>query len=225
MRPNIESEDRVILAIEAAVRGGSIALLKNDIEIAAWHGTTDVSRAEDLLQNISELFDRTQVDKSKVDLVAVSNGPGSYTGIRIGLATALGLASALSIECIGVPLMAAAAKMYGKGKNCVVVIPIGRNDVCWEAFDASERTNSFGSATGSANDLLAYFRELDEFDLFMQHDAFEIMAHAPNFDDFRSRAYDCGRNLALAVGRAARTGISDLTPNYVRNPHFKSTPV
>ena len=215
----------MILAIEAAVRGGSIALIENDREIAAWHGTADVSRAEDLLPNISELFDRTGVEKSKVDLIAVSNGPGSYTGIRIGLATALGLASALSIECIGVPLMAAAAKMYGKGKNCVVVIPIGRNDVCWEAFDASERTNSFGSVTGSANDLLEYIRELDGYDLLMQHDAFDVMVQALDFDDFRHRVHNCGRDLAHAIGRVARTGISDLTPNYVRNAQLRSTPV
>lgn len=217
------SEGRVILAIEAAVRGGSIALIENGLEIAAWHGTADVSRAEDLLPNISDLFDRTQMETRKVDLIAVSNGPGSYTGIRIGLATAMGLARALNIECVGVPLLEAAAKMYGKEEKCVVVIPIGRNELCWGTFDGSEHLGQ--AVTGSAADLFEYFRELDEFGVLLQHDAFEIVVQAPGFDDFRPRVYDLGRDLALPVGRAARIGMSDMTPNYVRNPHFKSTPV
>ncbi len=216
----------MVLAIEAAVRGGSIALLNDDREIATWHGTEDVSRAEDLLANISDILDRTHIEKDELDLIAVSNGPGSYTGIRIGLATALGLARALNIDCVGGALLPAIAELHGKGSGSVVVIPIGRSELCWEAFDASDIPNSLGPPqSGSTVDFLDFSRNFAEYDLFMQHDAYEVIARTSTFDDFSSRAYNCGRDLALAVGLGLRNKASDLTPNYIRNSQFKSGPV
>ena len=216
----------LVLAIEAAVRGGSIALIGNNREIAAWHGKEDISRAEDLLSDISDMFDRTQTEKHEIGLIAVSNGPGSYTGIRIGLATALGLARALNIVCVGGPLLPAIAELHSSGRNCVVVIPIGRNELCWQAFDASsDRHSSAPALTGSVNDLLEYFRDLPEHDLYVQHDAFEVITSDPAFDDFDCRAYNIGRYLAVAIGLTARSRDSDLNPNYVRNSQFKSSPL
>ena len=226
MTSNIASEGRVILAIEAAVRGGSIVLLNDDHEIAAWHGTEDVSRAEDLLPNISDILDRTHIEKHEVDLIAVSNGPGSYTGIRIGLATALGLARALNIDCVGRALLPAIAELHRRENSCVVVIPIGRSELCWEAFDASDVPNSLGPPqSGSTDDFLDFSRQFAECDILMQHDAHEAIARTPPFEDFSSRAYNCGSDLALAVGLGLRNKVSDLTPNYIRNSQFKSGPV
>lgn len=225
MTSNIASKSRLVLAIEAAVRGGSIALIENDSEIAAWHGTADVSRAEDLLSNIADVFDRTQIEKNRVDLIAVSNGPGSYTGIRIGLATALGLARALNIECVGVPLLPAIAEWHRKGTNCVVVIPIGRSELCWQSFKASDELNSFGSPlTGSIDDFLNCFDTLSDFDLLVQRDAYETLAATAALGSLKTGMYDCGRDLALSIGLSALNKRSDLNPNYVRSSKFSSGP-
>lgn len=223
MKPTTVIKSGLILSIEAAVRGGSIALTEDDREVAIWHGTENVSRAEDLLSNISGMFDRTGLDKHKLQRIAVSNGPGSYTGIRIGLATALGLARALNVECVGVPLLPALAEQCRDGADCVVVIPIGRNELCWQKFDKSSLSDV--PRTGLASDLFENFPETGEFKLLMQHDAFETAAHQPAFEIFRSRACNLGRDLALAIGIGARDRVSDLNPNYVRNSQFSSSPV
>ena len=102
-------KSKIVLAIEAAIRGGSVSLLDGETEILSWHGVTLVSRAEDLLVNISGILEQSGFDKSQIDMIAVSNGPGSFTGIRIGLATALGLKNSLGIPCFGVSLLAAVA--------------------------------------------------------------------------------------------------------------------
>ena len=220
------SETRLVLAIEAAVRGGSIALTENGREVASWHGIENVSRAEELLPKISELLDQTRTEKNRLGRIAVSNGPGSYTGIRIGLATGLGLARALNIECAGVALLPALAELHGKVAKNVVVIPIGRNELCWQGFDSANDPNSAGQlSTGSIRDLIEYTELLEGYDLLMQHDAFEVMADTPDFDKIKSRVYNCGRDLALSIGLATGKVTSDLTPNYVSNSQFRSNPV
>lgn len=221
----MSSSTNLVLAIEAAVRGGSVALLENNREIAVWHGTADVSRAEDLLSSISDMFDRSQTDKSNLAQIAVSNGPGSYTGIRIGLATALGLARALNIECIGVPLMPAIAESKDTDVKTIVVIPIGRSELCWQAFDAgNDGISSNQPTTGSVSDLIEYFRGNPQYKMCCQHDAFEVITPEPAFEEFSGRICNIGRNLALAIGSAVLRRPSDLTPNYVRNSQFKSNP-
>lgn len=222
----MSSKSRRILAIEAAVGGGSIALLENGRKIADWHGTGDVSRAEDLLSNIAEMLDRTGTEKHKLSLIAVSNGPGSYTGIRIGLATALGLARALNIECVGVPLMPTIAELRGTKVKTIVVIPIGRSELCWQAFDAANGgVSSNQPTTGSVSDLIEYFRGKPLYEISSQHDAFEVLTRNPAYEEFSGRICNIGRNLALAIGLAALRRPSDLNPNYVRNSQFKSNPL
>jgi tRNA threonylcarbamoyladenosine biosynthesis protein TsaB len=69
--------ESMILAIESAVGGGSISLLRGSTEIAGWIGEGGVSRAEDLLPNISRLLHKAVVDKYDITKLAVSTGPGS----------------------------------------------------------------------------------------------------------------------------------------------------
>lgn len=223
MKTNVFSKSGLVLSIEAAVRGGSIALLELDRKIAVWHGIENVSRAEDLLLNISKIFDRTNIDKKRLDFIAVSNGPGSYTGIRIGLATALGLARALKIPCLGIPLLSAIAEPYGEGTNCLVAIPIRRNELCWQKFDKSGLAEM--PRTGSAQNLIENFQDFREYRLLMQHDAFETVSNQPGFEALRPQAINLGRDLALSLGIGARNRTPDLTPNYVRNPQFSSSPI
>ncbi len=129
---------KITLAIESAIGGGSLALLKDGIEIASWAGSSNVSKAEDLLVNIDEMIDTAGVSKRELDLVAVSAGPGSFTGIRIGIATALGLKTGLAIPMASCSALHAIARCQPAQNVMLVCLPVGRDAVCVQRFSRDD---------------------------------------------------------------------------------------
>lgn len=80
------------LAIETATKVCSAALCRDGEIIAAYDVNTGMTHSEGLLPQLEQLLQRTGVQKNEIDLLAVSMGPGSFTGLRIGLATAEAMA-------------------------------------------------------------------------------------------------------------------------------------
>ncbi|MEQ1646533.1 MAG: tRNA (adenosine(37)-N6)-threonylcarbamoyltransferase complex dimerization subunit type 1 TsaB, partial [Pyrinomonadaceae bacterium] len=122
------------VAIESAIRGGSISLIAGGVEIDNWIGSTEVSKAEDLLVDIDAMLGRNSLSISDIDHLAVSAGPGSFTGIRIGIATALGLKTGLGIPMSSVSALTAMAAISSFEGNAVVAVPVGRNAICLQTF-------------------------------------------------------------------------------------------
>ena len=89
------------LAFDCAVTGLSAALVRgeNCLARAALPGRDQAAR---LLPAIADLFDQAKVARRDVGLIAVTVGPGSFTGVRVGLATARGLALALGVPLAGI---------------------------------------------------------------------------------------------------------------------------
>lgn len=90
-----------ILAFDCAVSGQGVAVVR--------HGTVLVSRQEEgreqaarLLPAIGEALAEAGVSRSAIDLIAVTIGPGSFTGVRVGLAAARGLAIGLGVPLAGI---------------------------------------------------------------------------------------------------------------------------
>ena len=130
----------IILAIESAIRGGSIALFQNDEIVDTWLGEGGVSRAEDLLWNIDRMLKNHGIAKTSLTQIVVSIGPGSFTGIRIGLATAMGLANALNIDLAKYSILYAMAASQANNESLTTAVPVGRGVVCVQTFrkDVSE---------------------------------------------------------------------------------------
>ena len=131
----------MILAIEAAVAGGSLSLLSEGSTIAAWAGDSNVSRAEELLPAIATMMAETKFSKADISMIAVAAGPGSFTGIRIGLSTALGLAAGLAVAHASVSLLEAMAGAVPAGGPCLVAIPMGRSSICIQHFEKGSPTS------------------------------------------------------------------------------------
>lgn len=95
----------VILGIETATAVCSVALFVGGKCVAIREHTEGMAHAEKLAVFIGELFRETNMDLRQVDAVAVSGGPGSYTGLRIGVSTAKGICWSLDKPLIAVPTL------------------------------------------------------------------------------------------------------------------------
>lgn len=92
-----------ILNIETSTTNCSVSLAKDGKNVLILEDNSEnYSHAERLHVFIQELFEKTGVSKSELAAVAVSKGPGSYTGLRIGVSTAKGICYALNIPLIAV---------------------------------------------------------------------------------------------------------------------------
>lgn len=92
----------LVLSFDCAVSGLSLALVR-DGEALAVHREEGREQAADLLPAIADLLRTTGVDRRALSMISVTIGPGSFTGVRVGLAAARGLAIALDAPLAGLP--------------------------------------------------------------------------------------------------------------------------
>jgi tRNA threonylcarbamoyladenosine biosynthesis protein TsaB len=90
------------LAIDTATRYSSVALVNGDKVAGENLLYGQKNHSEKLLSLVDELFKNTRVAPGSIDLIAVSSGPGSFTGLRVGISTAQGLAFSLGKDLTGV---------------------------------------------------------------------------------------------------------------------------
>lgn len=108
-----------ILAIESSAVTASVAIMTDDVLTAEYTINYKKTHSQTLLPMIEEICNMTETAPETLDLIAISAGPGSFTGLRIGAATGKGLALALDKPVVAVPTLAAMAyNMYGT--DCLV---------------------------------------------------------------------------------------------------------
>jgi tRNA threonylcarbamoyladenosine biosynthesis protein TsaB len=99
------------LGIETTSAGGGVAVVSDGELLAETFLPVDVVHSEKVLPAVSELFTITGTDPVEMAGIGVSLGPGSYTGLRIGIATALGLAAGLGVPLKGVGTLRVLARI------------------------------------------------------------------------------------------------------------------
>ena len=124
----------LILAIESATRAGSVCLARGPHTLAALSGNESLSHSTDLIANVEELMRGQSLTVSDVDLFAAASGPGSFTGLRIGLATVKSLAVCTGRKCAGISTLAALAHAVLSSERTVAILPAGRGEVFAEMF-------------------------------------------------------------------------------------------
>ncbi|HIU64244.1 MAG TPA: tRNA (adenosine(37)-N6)-threonylcarbamoyltransferase complex dimerization subunit type 1 TsaB [Candidatus Avacidaminococcus intestinavium] len=97
------------LAIDTATKVCSVALCDNEKIIGEYSIDAGMTHSDGLLPQIMQMLERSKVNKDELELLAVSTGPGSFTGLRIGVATMEALAYSLEIPLIGVSTLQALA--------------------------------------------------------------------------------------------------------------------
>ena len=101
-----------ILAIDTATQVSSVAVASADKLSAELTMQAKLTHSETLMPHIKEVLRMAGVKKEKLEGIAVSIGPGSFTGLRIGLAAAKAMAYALSLPIVGVSTLKALAYHY-----------------------------------------------------------------------------------------------------------------
>ena len=99
----------LILGIESSAKAASAALVRDGVLIGQYFQCSGLTHSATLLPMAEELLASTGTDKAALDAVAVACGPGSFTGVRIGVAAVKGLCWALEKPAIGVSTLEAMA--------------------------------------------------------------------------------------------------------------------
>lgn len=147
-----------ILAFETSAKAASAALLEDDRLVAEYyqncgqtHSRTLMKMAEDLLQNCA-------MTPADLTAVACAAGPGSFTGIRIGVAAAKGLAWGRELPCIGVSTLEAMAYQAQEFEGLICCAMDARREQIYHALFSAER----GKLTRLCEDCAISLQELAE---------------------------------------------------------------
>ena len=133
----IESSQKdvpIILAIETATRAGSVAVSRGDHILSCATGDASASHSTDLIERVDRVLREAGLQLGNVDLLAAAIGPGSFTGLRIGLASVKSLAVVMKKKCAGVSTLAAVAHAAVQSERTVALLPAGRGEVFAQMF-------------------------------------------------------------------------------------------
>ncbi len=217
-----------LLAIDTSGLTASAAILTEEKLIAEYTVDYKKTHSQTLLPMIAEIVKMTETELSSLDAIAVAAGPGSFTGLRIGSATAKGLGFALEKPIISVPTTAAMAyDLWGCGTKICPLMDARRNQVytglyemrdgrfstCWEQMaidvsDLADRLNDLGESVTFLGDGVPVYRDVLEQKLKILH--YYVPPHLA-----RQRAAAVGA-LALTYGKEKWEDAAAHVPVYLR---------
>jgi tRNA threonylcarbamoyl adenosine modification protein YeaZ len=185
----------LILAADVSLPILSVALVLDDALLGAVAMEGKSSRNEKLLPAIDWLLTEGAIDRASIDLFAVTRGPGSFTGVRIGLATMQGLAMALGKPVCAMSTHEAIAPDSGRA---AIVDDAGRGESYVSLFENG--------------------REVVAPHLARRHqvDALVAVVHVAEVMQRENVALACARRARAIVARGDGERYRDVTPIYVR---------
>lgn len=153
----------LILAIDTTTRIGSLAIARDGVVLREIVGDAATSHAERLPSDIRAVCEAAGVTLQEIDHFAVAAGPGSFTGLRVGIATIQGLAFATGRTVIAVSTLEAIALAAGGGTRRIAAwMDAGRNQVFAQLFaDAGDATLPLAATPGEVLETWSRNRRLD----------------------------------------------------------------
>lgn len=169
-----------ILAISTSSSNASVSLLENDKLIKELNISDQKTHSEKLMPLIQELFTSTGYTLSNVDLIACDIGPGSFTGIRIGVATVKAMAEVKNIRIAEVSSLEGLAYNVTDADYICSILDARNNQVYAAIFDKSHNliSNYFAD---DLNNLLDVFKKYDN--LVFVGDGVKLLNNSNKFDN------------------------------------------
>jgi tRNA threonylcarbamoyladenosine biosynthesis protein TsaB len=133
---NSDNSEPLILAIETGTRAGSVALARGQETLDSAAGDPTASHSTNLIEIVEKTLNG-HAELKDIDLFAAAVGPGSFTGLRIGLATVKAFAACTGKKCVAVSTLAAIAHAAGASESTVALLPAGRGEVYAQMFSVA----------------------------------------------------------------------------------------
>lgn len=216
----------IILGIDTSAKTSTMAVCSSDKVIVSGAVHTQLTHSQTLLPMVKSMLDSSSISLEGVDAFAVSIGPGSFTGLRIGISAIKGFAYALDKPCIGVSsLEALAYNMRGfKGKICAVMD--ARRSQVYNAvfeFDGDNLMRLCDDRVIMIDELGDELKEFspdedihivgDGADIVMEQLVQKNLVIAPPHLKFQ-----LGSSVCAAAFKGDRISAQELSPSYLRIP-------
>ena len=213
-----------ILALETSAKSVSCAVTENGAPLASAYQCTGLTHSRTLMPMVEDMLKNAELTLDDMDLIAIANGPGSFTGLRIGIAAVKGLAWAADKPCCGVSTLQAMACSVSHMEGLIIGAMDARRDQIYNAlFEAKD-----GSLTRLCEDRAVGLDELcrqlkDDArrkivlgdggrlcrDYLMQHGILCELAPTPLL-------YQNAVGVALAAQQGEWVSAQELSPVYLR---------
>ena len=130
-----------ILALETSAKAASAAVVENGAPLAFAYQCTGLTHSRTLMPMLSDMLRNAELTLEQMDALAIAAGPGSFTGLRIGVAALKGLAWAADKPCIGVSTLEAMAQNLAHLDGLIVCAMDARRSQVYNAvFEAKNGT-------------------------------------------------------------------------------------
>ena len=218
----------LILAFETSAKAVSVALLEGDKLLSESYQNTGMTHSQTLMVMAEDMLKQCGKTAKDVDAVAVAEGPGSFTGVRIGVAAAKGFAWGREIPCYGVSTLEAMAQSLGIYDGYICPVMDARRSQVYNALfeaDRGEITRIREDRAISLDDLAEDVKKMEK-PVFLVGDG-SILCYNTLLERVPSlvlppehRMHQRAVGVGIIAARQIRAGISGdaaaLTPNYLR---------
>lgn len=191
-----------ILAFETALRECSVALSIDGVEVGYIKSNSLSQQSEELFVHIEHLLEMNQITLTDIDIVAVNIGPGSFTGVRIGVAAAKGLKLVLpQLKMIGITSMEILAANSLDSEPAIVILESGQAEYYCQIRGGVENVNR---------------QQL--IDLIKENPLAKIISHCEL--DFVENVELAEINASVLLKIATKRDVTenDITPFYIKSP-------
>lgn len=213
------------LAIDTACGLASVALMKNDALLGAKHSTQISKQAEELMTLTDVLLADHALAYAALNHVAVSIGPGSFTGVRIGLAAAQGIALARNLPLCGITTLEATALRFVReakpSQRFLVALNAQRGQAFVQAFDVNAQWPEIASdaALVVLEDVAAYAKTNNATTITGTCE--NLLAPLKGQNITRNVEYGAEEIGMLAARAIAQKCTAPAVPFYIREPDAK----
>ena len=222
-----------ILSLDSSGLVASVAYLEDGIIKGNININNKKTHSQTLLKMLDELVNDVEIELSDIDCLSVAIGPGSFTGLRIGVATVKGLAYSLNKKVVGVSTLEALAMNFANADGLVVPIMDARRSQVYTGVYKFEKESVTPKTViePSAFDVIDLCKRLDEMGekVFFTGDGVPVYRElikgnlkVPFVFPSPMNAYQNAANVAVLAQVYANEGglidAADVSPVYLRKP-------